>query len=83
MLFCENPHTINIILATEAPTSSMANLRSLRSLFKTIALLAAIFLLILGFGFVRYNDHVLWTQPISTENLSAPSEGQYSFVLVS
>ncbi|KAJ4322193.1 hypothetical protein N0V94_002541 [Neodidymelliopsis sp. IMI 364377] len=31
----------------------MANVKSLRSLFKTIALVAAIFLLILGFGFVR------------------------------
>ncbi|UPX16212.1 uncharacterized protein EKO05_0006625 [Ascochyta rabiei] len=52
----------------------MAKLRSLQSLLKTIALLAAIFLLILGFGFVRYGDRVLRTQPISTGNLNPPSE---------
>ncbi|KAH6642466.1 alpha-1,3-mannosyltransferase CMT1 [Boeremia exigua] len=52
----------------------MANLRSLRSLFKIIALLSAIFLLILGFGFVRYSDRVFQTKHISTENLSSPSE---------
>lgn len=62
----------------------MANIRSLRSLFKTITLLAAIFLLILGFGFVRYSDpgRVLGTQPINIEKLNPPSEGRYSFVLV-
>ncbi|XPS68200.1 hypothetical protein M3J07_000485 [Ascochyta lentis] len=52
----------------------MANVKSLRSLFKTIALLAAIFLLIFGFGFVRYSDRVLRTQPISTESLNPSSE---------
>jgi hypothetical protein len=62
--------------------SSMANSRSLRSLFKTITLLAAIFLLVLGFGFTRYSDRVLRTQPISTGNLDSPSEGQHSFALV-
>ncbi|KAJ4333761.1 hypothetical protein N0V95_009348 [Ascochyta clinopodiicola] len=61
----------------------MANLRGLQSLFKTIALLAAIFLLILGFGFVRYSDRVLGTQLISTENLNSPSDGRYLFVLIS
>jgi hypothetical protein len=61
----------------------MANIRSLRSLFKAIALLAAIFLIILGFGFVRYSDRVLQIQPGSTGNLNPPSESRYSFDLIS
>lgn len=54
----------------------MASLRSLRSLFKAVALLAAIFLLIIAFGFVRYGDSVFWTQSISTENLNHSAEGR-------
>ncbi|KAJ4992102.1 alpha-1,3-mannosyltransferase CMT1 [Stagonosporopsis vannaccii] len=52
----------------------MASLRSLRSLFKSVALLAAIFLLMLGFAFVQYSDRVLQTQPISTGKLDSPSD---------
>ncbi|KAF1969437.1 hypothetical protein BU23DRAFT_539558 [Bimuria novae-zelandiae CBS 107.79] len=51
----------------------MANLRSLRLLFKATALLAAIFLLIFGFGILRYSDRVLRMQPISTGNVNHAS----------
>jgi alpha-1,3-mannosyltransferase len=55
----------------------MANPRSLRSFFKAIALLAAIFLLISGFGFFGYSNHVARTQPISTGGLNSHLAGRY------
>jgi len=58
----------------------MANLRSWR---KAIALLAATYLLILGFGFFQYSDRVLGTQPVTTGNFNLPSTGRYSFSLIS
>jgi hypothetical protein len=46
----------------------MANPRSLRWLFKAIALLAVIFLLIHEFYSFQYSDRVGQTQPIGTGN---------------
>lgn len=54
----------------------MANSRSLRSLFKAISLLAAIFLLVLGFDFLRRRDRVLGTRPMSIGNLDPPPEAK-------
>jgi alpha-1,3-mannosyltransferase len=60
----------------------MVNSRSLPSLFKAIARLAAIFLLIVGFRSFQYSNRVLQTQPISTDNLTPLSAGPSFFVLI-
>ena len=57
----------------------MANVRNLRSLLKAIALLATIFFIVLGFGYVRYSDRVF---PISTGSIHSPPASQYTFVRV-
>jgi hypothetical protein len=75
-------HTFDVSRQLSPSASSMANARSLRSLFKAIALLAAIFLLVLGFGFIQYSDRVLQTLPGNTGNINPPSESLYSFTLV-
>ncbi|KAH3906113.1 hypothetical protein HBH56_208660 [Parastagonospora nodorum] len=51
----------------------MANQRSLRSLLKAVALLAAIFLLVLGFNFVQYDYSGLKPSHISTEIVKPPA----------
>jgi hypothetical protein len=85
VLYRQDPttHTFDVSRQLRPSASSMANVRSLRSLFKAIALLAAIFLLVLGFGFIQYSDRVLQTQPGNTGNLNPPSESPYSLALVS
>ncbi|KAF3003165.1 hypothetical protein E8E13_009109 [Curvularia kusanoi] len=52
----------------------MTNVRSLRSLLKAIALLAAIFFFILGFGFVHYSNRDSGTQPIDNGSHKHPPE---------
>jgi alpha-1,3-mannosyltransferase len=61
----------------------MANSRSLRWLFKAIALLAVSFLLIHEFYSFQYSDRVGQTQPIGTGNYDVHLAGQYLFVLIS
>ncbi|KAF3050528.1 hypothetical protein E8E11_009459 [Didymella keratinophila] len=55
----------------------MVKVRSLRSLLKAIALLAAVFFLVLGFGYIRYSDRIF---PISTGSPHPPSEEELSGV---